>query len=133
MKTILFICTHNACRSQMAEGLANTLLTGWQAKSAGTIPTEVNHFAKTVLNEINIDISQQISKNASEFLDKSFDVVVTVCDNANKVCPVFPNAKKRLHKSFANPVDFKGTDEETLDFFRQLRDEIKIWLVETFK
>ncbi|RKY02042.1 MAG: arsenate reductase ArsC, partial [Spirochaetes bacterium] len=102
-KTILFICTHNSARSQMAEGLVNYYYSEYfQAKSAGTIPTMVNPYALAVMKELGIDISHQRSKPIEEFRNKTFDIVVTVCDSARETCPFFPG-KIVLHRGFEDP------------------------------
>jgi arsenate reductase len=130
-KRILFICTHNAVRSQMAEAFVNSLYSDrYEAQSAGTEPTSVNPYAIEVMNEIGIDISTQISKSIAEFQNATFDTVVTVCSKAKETCPFFPGAQNLIHKDFANPEEFTGTEEEILTLFRKLRDDIKIWLDE---
>jgi len=130
-KKILIICTHNSARSQMAEGLINALYNDdFEAFSAGTEVAEIRPQAILVLREIGIDISHQYSKNMREFYGTTFDLVATVCDNAKKVCPVFPGAKKMIHKSFPDPSKFEGTDEEKLIAFRNARDLILKWIKE---
>jgi arsenate reductase len=130
MKKILFICTHNSARSQIAEGLTNYFYSeNWQAFSAGTQKTRVKQEATQVLKEIGIDMSHHYSKTVEEIGDQQFDVVVTVCDSAKESCPFFPG-KKVLHKSFADPSDVKEP-EARLNAFRKTRDEIKKWLAET--
>jgi len=128
-KTILFICTHNSARSQMAEALTNHF---WkenaQADSAGTEPGKVNPYAIKVLKEMNIDISQAESKSAETFLGRSFDLVVTVCDSAKENCPFFPGAKEYLHQGFPDPSQAKGSEVEITETFRKSRDEIFNWL-----
>jgi len=130
MKKILFICTHNSARSQIAEGLTNYFYSeNWQAFSAGTQKTRVKQEATQVLKEIGIDMSHHYSKTVEEIGDQQFDIVVTVCDSAKESCPFFPG-KKVLHKSFADPSDVKEP-EARLNAFRKTRDEIKKWLAET--
>jgi arsenate reductase len=128
-KKILFICTHNSARSQLAEGLANHY---WkercQAFSAGTQPSTVNPFAIKALAELGIDISGARSQNTAEFAGQEFDLAVTVCDSARENCPYFPGAKNYIHKSFKDPSQVEGTDEEKLTAFREARDEILNWL-----
>lgn len=132
-RKVLFICSHNSARSQIAEGLINSLYGDqFEAYSAGTHPSSVNPFAIKVMNEIGIDISKHYSKNLDVFLGMKFDYIITVCDNAKETCPVFPNGKKYIHKAFQDPSDFKGTKEEMLSGFRQIRDIIKIWIDDTF-
>lgn len=133
-KKILFLCTHNSARSQMAEGFVNALYNdGYEAVSAGIEKTSVNPFAIQVMSEMGIDISGHRSKLADDFLNEDFDYIVTVCDNANENCPYFPGGKERIHKSFKDPSGFKGADEERLNIFRRVRDEIKEWIEERFK
>ncbi|MCX7784609.1 MAG: arsenate reductase ArsC [candidate division WOR-3 bacterium] len=132
-KKVLFICTHNSARSQMAEGLLNHLYGDrYEAYSAGTQPTMVNPYAIKVMREIGIDISHHRSKSVQEFLNQEINYVITVCDSAKETCPFFPGGKKRLHQSFQDPSDFTGNEEETLNIFRKVRDEIKMWIEETF-
>jgi len=127
-KTILFICTHNSARSQLAEGLVNYYFSDeWEAKSAGTAATFVKPFAIKAMAEIGIDISHHTSKTIDMFKGQQFDVVVTVCDSAKEACPFFPG-KKVIHRSFADPSDVEGTDEEKLAAFCRTRDEIQAWL-----
>ena len=131
-QTVLFLCTHNSARSQMAEGLLNTLFKSkYQAFSAGIVPKQVNPYAIEVMKELGIDISDNRSKSIEEFRDITFDFVVTVCDNAKETCPFFPG-KKILHKGFEDPANFYGEIKETLSVFRKVRDKIKQWIVENF-
>lgn len=131
MKSILFICTHNSARSQMAEAFVNTLLPGYCAYSAGTEPTVLNPYAVEVMAEIGIDISGHTTKNVQKFKGKTFDYVVTVCDHAKETCPFFPGGKN-LHKGFLDPSGFSGTDHEILVKTRKVRDSIKEWVISTF-
>ncbi len=129
---VLFICTHNSARSQMAEGLLRSLRGDlYDAFSAGTIASKVNPYAIKVMSEIGIDISHHRSKSIDEFKGQIFDYVVTVCDNAKENCPFFPG-KYVFHKGFQDPADFEGTDEEKLMIFRKVRDEIRSWIESTF-
>ncbi|MDD5503149.1 MAG: arsenate reductase ArsC [Candidatus Thermoplasmatota archaeon] len=133
MKTILFICTHNSARSQMAEGLINALYGGkFKAFSAGTNPIGVNPHAIRAMAEIGIDISGHHSKRLTEFLGKKIDYVITVCDSANESCPVFPGAANRLHWSFPDPSAVKGSETAKMDAFRKVRDDIKSKIGEFF-
>src|SRR3989304_7560671 len=133
MIKVLFICTHNSSRSQMAEGLLRALYDDRsESFSAGTKPTIVNPYAIRVMKEIGIDISSQSSKSVDEFRYKKFDYVVTVCNHAKEECPVFPGAKKYLHQDFEDPSEFKGTEDEILAIFRRVRNEIINWLKGTF-
>src|SRR5262245_28830447 len=124
-KTILFLCTGNSCRSQMAEAIINARYPEWKAFSAGTRPAGyVHELAIDALNEIGISHSGQ-SKSIDELPTKNFDVVVTVCDSAAEECPVWPGkAGKRLHHVFVDPAKAEGTDEEQMRVFRQVRNEM---------
>ncbi|MGC8716486.1 MAG: arsenate reductase ArsC [bacterium] len=131
-KTILFICTHNSSRSQMAEGFVKALYSDkYKAHSAGIEPYSINLYAVRVMKEIGIDISNQRAKSINEFRGQIFDYVITVCDNARETCPFFPG-KKIIHKGFQDPASIEGTEEEKLAVFRKVRDEIKHWIIETF-
>jgi arsenate reductase (thioredoxin) len=128
MKKIIFICTGNSCRSQMAEGLAKSM--GWQAFSAGVEPTPVNPNAIAVMNEIGIDISTSESIHVDEYIEDFFDVIVTVCDHANETCPVFPNScGKKIHHNFQDPYNAIGSSEEIINVYRKVRDQIQTWLL----
>jgi len=122
---IIFICTGNACRSQIAEGLMRHLASDkFEVYSAGSRPTRVHPAAIKVMSEIGIDISSNTSDPISLFINKGMDTVVTVCDNANKACPVFPGRAERIHWSVKDP--FKNWDSTTKDLvdFRKIRDEL---------
>ncbi len=123
---VLFICTHNSARSQMAEGLLR-YLDGEQFESfsAGTEATHVRPLAIKAMSEVGIDISGQQSKTLDQYLHEPFDKVITVCDAAAEVCPVFPGAKQQLHWSFPDPSQAQGTEEEQLVVYRQVRDAIR--------
>jgi arsenate reductase len=128
-KTILFLCTHNSARSQMAEASTNKFLGDiYTAYSAGTEKTKLNPYVKKAMEEIGIDMSAHYSKTAEQFLDKEIDVVVTVCDSAKEACPFFPGAKTYIHKSFTDPSSMTGTEEEIMAGVRKVRDEIKVWI-----
>ncbi len=130
---VLFICTHNSARSQMAEGLLKAFYGDrYEAYSAGTQPSGVNPNAVRVMNEIGIDISAHRSKSVDEFRESKFDYVITVCDQARETCPFFPGGRTYLHQGFEDPSEFKGTPEETVAVFRRVRDEIRAWIMETF-
>jgi len=126
---ILFLCTGNSCRSQMAEGWAKHLRSGdIEAVSAGTETHGLNPNAVKVMAEAGINISGARSKNVREFLDMEFDYVVTVCDNARENCPIFPGAAKIVHAGFDDPPALAGTvegEKEKLDIYRRVRDEIR--------
>lgn len=133
-KKVLFLCTHNSARSQMAQGLMNSVLSNnYEAFSAGTFATSINPFTIAVMTEIGIDISNQYSKNFDIYLNEEFDYVVTVCDNAKEGCPYFPGGKEQLHKGFEDPSSFSGTDEEKLAKFREIRNNIKDWILDYFQ
>lgn len=132
-KKVLFICTHNSARSQMAEGFLRALYGNkFNAYSAGTHPSRVNPYAIEVMKEKNIDLSDHTSKNIDQFREMEFDYVVTVCDGAEETCPVFPNGKKLLHRRFEDPSQGNGSEEEKRVLFRRVRDEINSWIIETF-
>ncbi len=124
-RTILFLCTGNSCRSQMAEAIVNARYPEWRAFSAGTKPAGyVHEMAIEALAEIGIAHSGQ-SKRIDELPTKDFDLVVTVCDSAAEACPVWPGrAGKRLHHGFLNPARAQGTPDERMQVFRQVRSEI---------
>lgn len=133
MKNILFLCTHNSCRSQMAEALLRDMAGDeFEVMSAGTEATHVHPTAIEVLKEKEIDTSVLRSKSAEEFLDEEIDIVVTVCDNAKEACPYFPGAKKYLHKSFPDPPDLVSGGMEDIAAFRKVRDMIFDWLKNDF-
>jgi arsenate reductase len=123
---VLFLCTHNSARSQMAEGLLRHLSGGrLEAHSAGTEATAVRPLAVQAMAELGIDISAQTSKTLECYLGGPFDAVITVCDQANESCPVFAGAKARLHWSFPDPSRASGTEDEQLAVYRQVRDAIR--------
>jgi len=130
---VLFICTHNAARSQMAEGLLRALYGDlYDVASAGTEPGDVSPYAVRVMGEIGINMGAHRSKSVQEFLGQQFDYVVTVCDQAKEACPYFSGGKKILHRSFADPSALTGTEEEIMEGFRRIRDEIKSWIENEF-
>jgi arsenate reductase (thioredoxin) len=121
---VLFLCTHNSARSQMAEGLLGYLAGDrFEPFSAGTEATRVRPEAVEAMREIGVDISGQRSETLDRYLDQPFDYVVTVCDDANESCPVFPGAKRRLHWSLPDPSGVEG--RERLPAFREARDGIR--------
>ena len=123
---VLFLCTHNSARSQMAESLLRHLAGDrFESYSAGTEATHVRPLAIRAMDEIGIDISGQESKTLNRYLGVPFDYVVTVCDEANEACPFFPGAKNRLHWSFEDPAQATGSEEERLGVFRRARDKIR--------
>ena len=130
-RRVLFLCTHNSARSQMAEGLLRHLGNGaFEAFSAGTEATHVRPLAIRAMAELGIDISGQESKTLDRYLNEAFDVVITVCDDANESCPVFPNAKARIHWSFPDPSKAAGSEDEQLAVYRQVRDAIRYQIAE---
>ena len=132
-KKIIFVCTYNSVRSQMAEGLMRSLHGDlYEVYSAGFYASGVNPMAIRVMKEIGIDISNQYSKSTEGYKNIEFDYVVTLCDESKDACPFFPGGKRYLYKSFQDPAQFKGTEEEILDTFRRVRDEIRDWIEETF-
>ena len=123
---VLFLCTHNSARSQMAEGLLRHLGgERFAAFSAGTEASHVRPLAIAAMAELEIDLAGQESKTLDRYLGESFDAVITVCDQAAEACPVFPGAKRRLHWSFPDPSKATGTPEEQLAVYRQVRDDIQ--------
>lgn len=125
MERVLFLCTHNSARSQMAEGL----LRAWagdrfEVHSAGTEATEVRPLAIAAMAELGIDISSHESKVLTRYIGEQFHYAITVCDDAKDACPYFPGARKQLHWSFDDPSAATGSDEERLGVFRRVRDEI---------
>ncbi len=126
MKKVIFICTGNACRSQMAEGfLKHYKSNEYKVYSAGTNPTKVHPAAIKVMSELNINISNHTSDHMNDFLDKKIDIVITVCDDANQKCPIFPGSQKSIHWSIEDPFINWSDDENLLDPYRKCRDAIK--------
>ena len=126
MRKVLFLCTGNSCRSQMAEAIVNARLGDtWQAVSAGTKPAGYVHpRALEALSEIGIRHTGR-SKHADEFRDVDLDLVVTVCDSAAEECPVWVGKGKRVHRSFPDPARAEGSEEEIMNVFRVVRDDIE--------
>jgi len=122
---VLFLCTHNSARSQMAEGFLRKMASDrFEVESAGTEETRVNPLAIRAMHEIGIDLSGHRSKTLDRFLDQAWDYVITVCDSANERCPIFPRSVRRLHWSFEDPSRATGTEEQRLEVFRRIRDQI---------
>ncbi len=123
---LLILCTGNSCRSQMAEAFVQRLRPEWEVHSAGTFPADgVHPLAIKVMAEVGLDLSRAKPQAVEEFLDQSFNYVITVCDHANETCPVFSGTvKQRLHMGFEDPAMASGTEEEVLAIFRRVRDEI---------
>ena len=132
-RRILFICSHNAARSQMAEGyLWAKYGDRYEAFSAGTTATAVHPLAVQVMAEIGIDISGHQSKDLGGFVGQEMDVVVIVCDAVQGICPMFPWAKETIHAGFSDPAAVIGTPEGQVAAFRSVRDEITAWIDTTF-
>jgi arsenate reductase (thioredoxin) len=130
-KRILFLCTGNSCRSQLAEAMVNHDLAGqWQAFSAGTQPAGFVHpLAIKVLEELGIR-HRGVSKSAEQFRNDSFDLVITVCDDAAENCPVWLGKGRKVHISFPDPAKVQGTEEEIMAAFRKVRDDIHTRIIE---
>ena len=142
-KKVLFLCFHNSARSQMAEGLLRAMYGDrYEAYSAGVEASNVDPRAVKVMNEIGIDISGQRSKTMNEYKGVLFDLAVTVCDKAKEMCPICgvglsapaiaPAAKETIHRNFKDPAVAAGSEEDQIKAFRQARDEIKDWILQTF-
>lgn len=130
-QSVLILCTGNSARSQMAEGLLrHDGGARFEVASAGTKPSFVRPEAIAVMREIGIDIAGQRSKHVEEFAGRSFDYVITVCDNARESCPVFFGAASKLHHDFTDPAALDGTEAERLALFRRVRDELRDYLSE---
>jgi arsenate reductase len=132
---VLFLCTHNSARSQMAEGWLRALAGDrFEAASAGTEATRVHPLAERAMAEVGVDLGAHTSKTLDRFLGEPWDWVITVCDAADEACPVFPGAAHRLHWSFDDPSRATGSERERLATFRRVRDEIRArlaaWLAE---
>jgi arsenate reductase len=125
-RRVLFLCTHNSARSQMAEGLLRHVAGDrFEVTSAGTEATQVRPLAIRAMGEVGIDISSQTSKTLDPYVTQRFDYVITVCDDANEACPIFPNATHRVHWSLPDPSTARGTDEERLAVYRTVREELR--------
>lgn len=123
---VLFLCTHNSARSQMAEGFLRSLAADrFDVASAGTEATRVHPLARRAMAERGIDISGHTSKVVDGLVNQPWDYVITVCDAANEACPVFPKKSSRLHWSFEDPSRATGSDDQRLEIFRRVRDQIE--------
>jgi len=123
---VLFVCTHNSARSQMAEGFLNALGGGrYEAESAGTEARGIHPLAIQAMAEVGIDVAMHESKTIDRFLGQPFDLVITVCDDAAEACPIFPNARERRHWSFSDPSSVQGSDEQRFAAFTKVRDAIR--------
>jgi arsenate reductase len=126
---VLFLCTGNACRSQMAEGWARALKSDRiEAHSAGVAPCFVHPLAVRVMKESGVDIGAQYSKHVDELAGVDFDYIVTLCDYADSRCPVFPGRGKRVHRPFEDPIHARGTEAEVLAKFRSVRNRIRAFV-----
>jgi len=124
---VLFLCTHNSARSQMAEGILRHLAgDSVEVASAGTVATQVHPLAIAAMAEKGIDLSGQRSKHMSELSGQQFDTVITVCDNANETCPIFPGAPERIHWSIPDPSAVEGDEETRLRAFRTAADDLMV-------
>jgi arsenate reductase len=130
-KKVLILCTGNSCRSQMAEGWINHELGDtWLARSAGTDPAvSVHPLAVRAMAEVGIDISDGMPDMVGRYLDQPWDVVITVCDSAREMCPVFPGTVEQIHILFPDPADAEGGEDERMAVFRSVRDAIREQLV----
>lgn len=132
-KRVLILCTGNSARSQMAEGILRQINgENYDVESAGLEPSHVRPEAIRAMREIGIDISGHRSKSVDEFTGQQFDYVITVCDNANESCPLYPAETERIHWSFSDPAAVTGSDDVRLEAFRKVRDEILERLRERF-
>ena len=129
---IIFICSHNSARSQIAEALLRDFADDYfDVFSAGIDGTRINPLTIKVMEELNYDLSEQYAKSLSDFKGKpQFDIVITVCSEADRQCPTLPGVKERMHWDFDNPSSFQGTEEEKLEVFRRVRDEIRAKILE---
>lgn len=133
MKRVLFVCTQNSARSQMAEGLLRHMYGDvYEAHSGGTSPSRVRPQAVEVMKEIGIDISGHRAKNVAELEGMSFDYVVTLCNTARGNCPFFTGAREYIHKGFDDPAAVTGSAEESMAAFRRVRDQIRNWIESRF-
>jgi arsenate reductase len=131
--SVLFVCTHNSARSQMAEGWLRHLAGDrFVSDSAGTEPRGVNPLAVEAMREVGVDLTGHRSKHVDEYVDPPADYVVTVCDHAKEVCPYVPAAVEVMHKGFDDPSAAVGSHEERLAVFRRVRDEIREWIEQIF-
>ena len=134
MERVLILCTGNSARSQMAEGLLRDMAGDrFEVVSAGVAPSGVRPEAIEAMHEIGIDISGHRSKSVDQFTGQQFDYVITVCDNANQQCPMFPGKSERIHWSIDDPAEVTGDEDARLAAFRTARDELRTRLEETFQ
>ena len=125
-RKVLFLCTGNSCRSQMTEGFLKNLAEAlFEIVSAGTYPSHVHPLAIKVMQEKDIDISQQSSKNVNQFINQHFDDVITLCDSAKQSCPLFPGKYRYIHWDFEDPAALEGDEDRKINKFREIRDKIE--------
>ena len=131
-KQVLFLCTGNSCRSHMAEGMVNHFMGDeWQAYSAGTEPTGYVHpLALAAMAEVGVDLTGHVSKSVAMFRERPFDLVVTVCDDAAENCPLWLGSGNVAHISFPDPAQARGSSEEQMAVFRQVRDDMQRRIVD---
>ena len=128
MEKILFLCTGNSCRSQMAEAYGKKYLDNYKVYSAGIKKHGLNKYMLKVMQEDGFTMKEHYSKTLDDLRDVNFEVVVTLCDHANESCPIYLKNAKILHRGFEDPAKISGTDEEILESFRRVRDEIKYFI-----
>ena len=133
-KNIIFICTGNACRSQIAHGLLESMAGDkFEVFSAGSYPSQVHPMSIKVMEEIGIDISNHKSNLVNDYLTTGIEIAITVCDNANITCPIFPGNVKRLHWSINDPFKGLDFDDNEIQSFRETREEIKERIIRFLK
>ena len=132
-KRVLILCTGNSCRSQIAEGFFKKCRNDWVVESAGITPTKLNPLAVKVMAEKGIDISHQKTKSVEKFLNRSFDYIITVCDNARESCPLFPGKAEYIHWNIEDPALVKESLEFKLKKFREVRDNIEKHILDFLK
>lgn len=133
-KKVLFVCTHNSARSQMAEAFMNSIYGDrYEASSAGMEPRAINPRVVAAMKETGLDLSRNRSKSVDEFLGQKLDLIVTLCDQAQETCPFFPGGKKYSHQGFQDAGSCEGSEEEIMDCVRRIRDEIADWVRRSFK
>ena len=130
-KKIIFVCTGNACRSQIAHGLLENMAGDkFEVFSAGSHPSQVHPMSLKIMEEIGIDISHHTSDFIDDYLKTGIEIVITVCDNANEICPIFPGNVERIHWSIDDPFKGWDYDENHIQSFRNIREEIKQRIIE---
>jgi len=130
---VLFICVHNSCRSQMAEGFLKEIFgQHYEAHSAGIRPTPLDPYAVRVMKEAGVDISRQRSKSLELYRNQRFDIAATVCDTSRESCPYFPMATVHIHRSFPDPTSLAVSEARSAEIYRIVRDSIRSWILEAF-